>query len=92
MSKTLEIPDDLYDALRETADAQGMSPVAWIAIHLGRTVNGETTKGKPPTGTLAERFAGRTGRIHSGSAQRLSEAGPDVFTDYLESKRQAGRL
>lgn len=90
MSKTLEIPDDLYETLRETADAQGMSPVAWIAARLGHTTNGDN--GKSATGTLAERFAGRTGRIRSGGAQRLSEAGSEVFTDYLESKRQSGRL
>ena len=34
MSQTLEIPDTLYTALKEAAEARGLTPVAWIAAHL----------------------------------------------------------
>lgn len=34
MSRTLEIPDDVYDALTEAARAQGLSPVEWLTSKL----------------------------------------------------------
>ena len=92
MSKILEIPDDLYEALRESADAQGVSPVDWIAARLGRDADVLTSGEGRTAGSLAERFAGRVGRIRSGGTERLSEADGEAFVDYLESKRQAGRL
>ena len=34
MSQTLELPDELYAALLEVADASGLTPIDWIAVHL----------------------------------------------------------
>jgi hypothetical protein len=42
--------------------------------------------------SLADLFAGRTGRISSGGAERLSENTGDKFTEYLEEKRAEGHL
>ncbi len=42
--------------------------------------------------TLADLFVGRTGGIHSGGAERLSERTGAKFTDYVVQKRQEGRL
>jgi len=94
MSHILEIPDELYTALQEAAEATGTTPLGWIAAHLpttkGRKGLQETRKEGPKT--LAELFTGRVGRIHSGAQERLSEACGETFTDYLEAKRQAGHL
>jgi hypothetical protein len=48
MSRTLELPDVLYDALIEAAQADGVTPVDWIAEHLPLP---------PPRPTPAERQA-----------------------------------
>jgi hypothetical protein len=34
MSHMLELPDELYAALLEAADASGLTPIDWIAVHL----------------------------------------------------------
>jgi len=94
MSHLLEIPDELYTALQATADAHGTTPLGWIAAqlpHTTGTVNApEAPEGAPKT--LADLFAGRVGRIRSGGRERLSEACGEIFTDYVEAKRKAGRL
>jgi hypothetical protein len=46
MSRTLELPDVLYEALIEAARAEGVTPVGWIAEHLPKP---------PPRPTAAER-------------------------------------
>ena len=94
MSHTLEIPDPLYTALKEAADASGLTPVDWIAAHLSqaqRVAGTEAEQAGGPT-TLADLFAGRVGRIRSGGKAHLSEECGAKFTDYLEEKRRAGHL
>lgn len=95
MSHTLEIPDTLYTALKEAAEASGLTPVAWIAAHLPQapSVTG-TQRSEQAHGprTLADLFAGRVGRIRSGGKEHLSEECGAKLTDYLEEKRKAGRL
>ncbi len=94
MSYILEIPDALYTALKEAADATGTTPLGWIAAHLPKTKGIENLQKKREEGpkTLADLFAGRVGRIQSGAKERLSEACGEKFTDYLEAKRRAGHL
>lgn len=93
MSQTLEIPDTLYHELRKVAEANGMTPVDWIAAHLATAVPAAPReRATAPPQTLADLFAGRTGGISSGGAERLSENGGEKFTDYLQAKRKAGRL
>ena len=36
MSHMIELPDALYAALLEAADASGLTPVDWIAVHLSQ--------------------------------------------------------
>jgi hypothetical protein len=93
MNQMLEIPDTLYDQLRKVAEANGMTPVDWIAAHLATAVPAEPKGEVPaPPQTLADLFAGRTGGVSSGGAECLSENGGAKFTDYLQAKRKAGRL
>lgn len=82
MSQTIELPDNIYSALRDAADSEGVTPAAWIAAQLPDR----------PAATLAERFAGRFGQVASGGRERLSESGSKDFAEYLEAKRRAGHL
>lgn len=93
MAHTLELPDDLYTALTRAAEASGTTPLGWIAAQLPEA--GEPTASVEelaPPRSLADRFAGRVGRIHSGGKERLSEESGVRFTAHLEEKRRAGHL
>jgi len=94
MSHLLEIPDTLYTALKEAADASGLNPVEWIAAQLPRIQAGKGPEAGKIDGprTLADLFVGRVGRIRSGGKEHLSEECGTKFTDYLEEKRKAGHL
>ena len=93
MSRMLELPDSVYDALREAAAARGLSPAAWISAHLSRNVEptSDGANAEPPR-TLADLFAGRVGQIGSGGHERLSENAEELFTEHLEAKRRSGHL
>jgi hypothetical protein len=94
MSHTLELPDELYAALLEAADASGLTPIDWIAVHLleARGKKGIEGEQMGHTRTLADLFAGRVGRIRSGGKGQLSEECGTKLTDYLEEKRRSGHL
>lgn len=93
MSRALEIPDELYDDLEETATVQGTTPAGWIAAHLQRDREASVPEREASSPkTLSERFAGRIGRFGSGGKENLSEDTGETFTDYLEGKRRAGHL
>jgi len=94
MSHLLEIPDTLFTALKEAADANGLNPVEWIAAQLPRIQPAKGPESEQIDGpkTLADLFAGRVGRIRSGGREHLSEECGTKFTDYLEEKRKAGHL
>jgi hypothetical protein len=92
MSHTLELPDDLYAALLKAADASGLTPIDWIAVHLLEARVEREGETMHPTRTLADLFAGRVGRIQSGGKERLSEECGAKFTDSLEEKRRSGHL
>jgi hypothetical protein len=92
MSRILEIPDPVFTALRQAAEACGMTPVGWIAAHLPQPAAPEPAEhAAPGARTLADLFAGRVGRIEGGG-HVLPEETAERFTDYLEAKRRAGRL
>ena len=90
MSRLLEMPDALYTALKEDADARGLSPLGWIAAHLSshspQTTPSEDSGQVQSPQTLADLFVGRVGRIQSDGKERLSEKCGSAFTDYLEEK------
>jgi hypothetical protein len=94
MNQTLEMPDTLYTALKEAAEASGLAPVAWIAARLAHPHDVAETQAAQPQSqkTLADLFVGRVGRIHSGGKNHLAEECGEAFTDYLEEKRKAGHL
>ena len=89
MSQIIELPDPVYGALQQAAQAAGVTPQAWIAARLAEgNVEIEAAKSAQ---TLADKLVGRVGRIHSGQGN-LSETCGEKFTDYLEAKRREGRL
>jgi hypothetical protein len=89
MSKALELPDPIYDALQEAANAGGTTPVGWIAAHLPPPREG-TPFGSAKT--LHDLLVGKIGLIRSDGKEALSENCGERFTDYLEEKRREGRL
>ena len=89
MSRPLDLPEPIFDALTRAAVASGTTPVGWIAAHLPPPSAEVACHGAK---SLADRFAGRTGRISSGGGVALSEDCGQRFSDDLEQKRQEGRL
>ena len=65
MSHTLELPDELYAALLEAADASGLTPIDWIAVHLLEAHGKKEIEGEKMS--------------HAGRSQTSSRAGLDVF-------------
>jgi hypothetical protein len=91
MSHQLDLPDPIFDALAQAAVATGTTPVGWIAAHLP-AAPAPAPSSHNEAKSLADRFAGRTGRIASGGVAGLSENCGERFTDDLERKRREGRL
>jgi hypothetical protein len=89
MSQSLDLPDPIFDALQHAASASGTTPVGWIASHLPPDATPLENSGAK---SLADLFAGRIGRFHSGCKEALSQNCGERFTDYLEQKRREGRL
>jgi len=91
MGRTIELPDELYAALVAAAEASGTTPEGWLAgvLPVGA---GDRSEGQQRGASLADRFAGRVGRIRSGGRERLSEDCAARFTDHLEAKRRASSL
>jgi hypothetical protein len=89
MSHMIELPDALYAALLEAADASGLTPVDWITVHLSQAHEEREMKTAQVNNarTLADLFAGRVGRIRSGGKKQLSEECGAKLTDYLEPLR-----
>jgi hypothetical protein len=92
MSHMLELPDQVYDEMRDKADALGLTPLGWLVSHLPSPngANGSRTVEKPTT--MADRLAGRIGRISSGSGRPNSDGVARSFAESLEEKQREGRL
>jgi hypothetical protein len=58
MDQSIELPPDIYDALRREAQASGISPSEWIASRL-------KISSRPPETPTRELFAGLLGVIDS---------------------------
>ncbi len=88
MSKNLEIPDPIFDALEQAASASGTTPVGWITAHLPPSKPNSLAGAK----SLADAMADHIGTIHSGGQEALSQKCGERFTDYVAQKRREGRL
>lgn len=93
MTRTLELPDAVFGALERAAEAQGTTPAGWIEQRLGEAAPAEAEPSPTEGRTLADRFAGRLGRISSeGVAPVAPEEVGAEFARYLEEKRGNGCL
>jgi hypothetical protein len=90
MSRTLELPDELYERIAKIAEESQTTPVGWLDQHVPKP-NGPAA---PPAvkKTLRERLDGLIGSIESSGGEHLSRDCGEKFTDYLEQKRREGRL
>ena len=79
MSQKLELPDEIYDALTETARAQGMTPAEWLAKNL--SLIGDEIQERP----LAEYLSGLTGVIDSNAEPRSNHQ-PSPFSSAIAEK------
>lgn len=92
MSKTIELPDELFVRLETTAAAEGLTPKGWIDARLSANGNGEAAYGTREPRTLADLFAGRVGRFSSGHGEPRLEDLRESFGEYLEDKHRKGHL
>jgi hypothetical protein len=89
VSQMLELPDPLYDALQQAAEATGTTPQGWIAARLEVV---DVKKSPANAKTLADLLEGRIGRIASSGEGRLSEDCGGKFAEHLQHKREKGTL
>ena len=94
MSHKLELPDELYAALLEAADASGLTPVDWIAVHPSAARAEDKLRSAEGTSAsaLADLFVGRVGHIRSGGKEHSPKECGTKWTAYLEEKRRSGHL
>jgi hypothetical protein len=104
MSKTLELPDDVYAELEEVAARFAVDPATWVAdrVRLAKTKDspGQSPEGNGPDApppsprkTLAELLEGVIGSVDSGGLEAIEErCRGDSFAEYLLQKKKEGRL
>ena len=90
MSHVVEISDPVYSALAKAAQAVGTTPAGWIAAQLASATASDP--GAAPKQSLADRFAGRIGKIRGEGQTNFSEHCGEQFIEYLETKKQTGHL
>jgi hypothetical protein len=93
MSRSVEPSDEDYARLEQTAEVERITPAEFIAprIPTGAKDPEPCSNGRPAR-TMADVLAGRVGLFDSGGDGLLSERHSELFGDYLEEKRKAGRL
>jgi hypothetical protein len=92
MSKMVEMPDELFARLERAAAGVGETPLGWIDSMLPTDTNGRPAFADGLPNTMAERLAGRLGRIGSGTGLPAANEASDSFAEYLLAKQRAGHL
>lgn len=93
MSRSVELSDEDYVRLVRAAEVEGITPAEWIARRIPACAKEpEACSNGRPARTMADVLAGRVGLIDSGGDGMLAERHSELFGDYLEEKRKAGRL
>jgi len=88
MSKSIELPDSVYDALIDAAQASGTTPIDWIAARVSAPTNGLRGNGSHPPATLGDLLKNKIGVYRSGKPSKTSERAKELFGECLEQKRQ----
>jgi hypothetical protein len=104
MSRTIELPEDVYVRIEKAASASGNSVAEVIAARFpdvsrdptliwhGCTGPDEVLSSEQSSPTLAERLAGRLGTFASGGLEAIASRPGDAFSDYLIEKKRNGTL
>jgi hypothetical protein len=83
--QTLVSTVEIVDAVVAAAAMEGVTPQDWVIARLSE-------RAAVVPATMAEQFAGRIGRIASGSKVTLSENAGNAFAEHLAQKRAEGSL
>jgi len=89
MSRTLELPDELYERLEKAAAEDGKSPQEWLAMHLPSL---DDLTPPSPAGTLYEKIKDLIGTFDSGGIENMTEDPNDPLFNILLQKKREGRL
>ena len=94
MSRTLELPEPVYEALEKAAQAAGVSPAGWLERLLGfenGTPHPKEEKNGTEQLTMYDVLKDVIGKFHFGEAHFSQNTG-EKFADILEQKRKEGHL
>jgi hypothetical protein len=93
MSRSIELSDEDYAHLERAAEMERVTPAEWVARRIPTwAAEPEPCPNGTPARTMADVLAGRVGLFDSGGDGMLAERHSELFGDYLEEKRKAGRL
>ncbi|WP_425617991.1 hypothetical protein NA78x_001683 [Anatilimnocola sp. NA78] len=90
MSKTIELPDETFDAIAATAALAGVTPEKLLEMQFRPFERRERVPPKPGE-TLYDRLKDFIGCVE-GTDPDASKNTSEKFTDYLEQKQREGRL
>src|ERR1051325_10506333 len=82
VSKTIELPDEVYERIAAEASAAGTTPAEWIAAQVWPPPTVGSSPSVPADGaprTMADLFAGRVGLVASNGGGRLSQDADEAF-------------
>lgn len=94
----IQFSEKHYTAIKNAADKDGMPVDEWVITHLPLNLDAQQPAEALPVPpakaarTMADALAGRVGLFDSGGDGMLSERHSELFAEYLEEKRKAGRL
>jgi hypothetical protein len=75
---TLEVSDEIYNALQHQADAIGLSVTDWIIIKLGNSDSVENPPNKTQQEQARQRFKSHAGSISLGYATGIDNESVDA--------------
>jgi hypothetical protein len=90
MSRTLEIPDDVYADLERAAKLSWKSPANFIADAAKKTIEERTAVDRPKT--LYDQVKDLIGSFESGGLDELAKKSEDPYFQGLLKKKREGHL
>lgn len=91
MSRTLNLPDEVYEAVASAAAQAKSTPVEWIARQAAKAKQRKSRSKKKPK-TLYELMKDHIGKVKGVSLKDLKDDPRDPFFNYLLEKKREGHL